>query len=188
MAQIFNKHCCISQQSHLPMFSETKIVLSNKTILYSILMMFSFHLLHAYYPDSDVFCVFWNSSLRVASPTWPVPQSTCLTPRDACRLWSQSFSLCAFKDLHRSVPAFSLTSQLRLVRMIVTQGVLHQNTVLFLVRMAELLPVRTNLGYCQNINLLPVAVSASTRCPWCLLPSLLPSRRQIRHPLYLPSS
>lgn len=165
MAQIFKKRYCTFHSPICLCFLREKvseIVLSNKAILYSIPQCF--HLLHA--SDRCVFCVFWNSSLTVASPIWPILQSTCLAPWHVCCLWSQSFYLCAFKDLHCLVPTFSLISLLRLVRMIVTQGVFHQITFFFCedgwVIASENKTECYNLGNCQNIKLLAMAMSAST--------------------------
>lgn len=115
------------------------------------------------YSDSYVFCVFWNSSLTVASPIWPILQSMSLPAKASqnnfhTRGFSPKYIFFFFKCEDGWIIASEIKTECY------------------------------NPGNFQNIKLLLMAMSSSTCCPCCLLPSLLPSGCQIQYLFYHPSS
>lgn len=146
--------------SHLYMFSETKIVLSNKVILYSILCCFVF----IYYISVTLIVIYFLFS--------EIPLSQLLDLSDpffsphvlthVCHLWIQNFYFC-LEDQHH----LAITSLIRLVRMTIRQCFFPQNTLLFhffgedgWVIARENKTECCSIGNCQNTNLLPTTMSS----------------------------
>lgn len=147
----------------LAYISETKMVLSNKAILFSTLWCFLL-IYYLSYSDSYVFCVFWNSSLTVASPIWPILQSMSLPVKAS----QNNFHTRGFSPKYTFFFFFKCEDGWIIASEIKTECY--------------------NPGNFQNIELLLMAMSSSTCCPCCLLPSLLPSGCQIQYLFYHPSS